>query len=98
MDITVTQQIPIFRQVRAEIYFQLINLANLIDDSWGLLEEVPFNYKRTVAGAIYDPAGNGGQGQYGYVFNGNTVAGLPTVADETQSSRWQGKFGIRVRF
>jgi hypothetical protein len=51
-----------------------------------------------VAGTIFNPAGNGGQGQYVYLFNGNTVEGIPTVADDTQASRWQGKLGIRIRF
>src|SRR5205085_3021058 len=61
LDLTLTQELPIFKRVRAEAYFQMINLANLFNDSWGLLEEVPFTYKRTVAGAGYDPTGNGGQ-------------------------------------
>ena len=59
---------------------------------------MPFTYKRSVAGAGYDPAGNGGKGQWTYVFNGNTLAGVPVVADDTQSSRWQAKMGIRIKF
>jgi hypothetical protein len=98
VDLSITQQLPLFRRARAEVYFQMMNLANLFNDKWGLLEEVDFAYKRTVAGAIYDPAGNGGQGQYGYVFNGNTISNVPTVANETQASRWQGKLGIRIIF
>ena len=94
VDITITQQIPVFKRVRAEVYLQIMNLGNLFNDNWGLLEEVPFNYKRTAAGAIYDPATN----QYGYVFNGNTLAGLPIVADDTQSSRFQAKLGFRIKF
>jgi len=98
IDLTITQQLPIYGRIRAEIYLQMINLANLFSNKWGLLEEVPFSYKRTVAGTIYDAAANGGQGQYSYVFNGNTLAGVPIVADDTQSSRWQGKLGIRIKF
>ena len=98
IDMTITQQLPIFKRVHAEVYFQIINFANLFDDSWGLLEEVPFSFKRTVAGAIYDPAGNGGQGQYGHLFNGNMLDGISTVADDTQASRWQAKLGVRIRF
>jgi hypothetical protein len=90
--------LPVWRRIRAEMYFQMVNLGNLLNDEWGLLEEIPFSYKRTVAGAIYDPAANGGQGQWGYLFNGNTVDGLPIVADDTQSSRWQAKLGIRIKF
>lgn len=98
IDMTITQQIPIFKRVRAEAYIQVINLANLFNDKWGLLDEVPFTYKRRVAGTTYDPAANGGQGQYVYVFNGNTLDGVPTVADDTQASRWQGKLGFRIKF
>ncbi|MBI5692365.1 MAG: TonB-dependent receptor [Verrucomicrobia bacterium] len=98
VDFTITQQIPIFKRVRAEAYFQMYNLFNLLNDSWGIVEEVPFTYKRRVAGAGYDPTGNGGQGQYVYVFNGNTLDGVPVVADDTQTSRWQAKLGIRVKF
>jgi hypothetical protein len=98
VDLTLTQEIPLWKRVHVEAYAQLINLANLLNDEWGHLEEVPFTYKRRVAGAAFDPAGNGGRGQYVYVFNANTLDGLPIVADDTQASRWQGKLGIRVRF
>jgi hypothetical protein len=98
VDMTITQELPIFKRVHAEAYLQIVNLANLFNDNWGILEEVPFTYKRSVAGAGYDPAGNGGKGQWVYVFNGNTLAGVPVVADETQSSRWQAKLGVRIKF
>ena len=58
------------------------------------MEEVPFTYRRTVAGAIFDPVTN----QYGYVFNGQTLDGLPQVADDTSTSRWQAKLGITIKF
>jgi hypothetical protein len=98
LDITVRQELPIFRRVRAELYFQMINLGNLLNDNWGLLSEVPFSYRRQVAGAGYDPAANGGAGQYVYVFNSNTLDGVPTVADDTSSSRWQAKLGMTIKF
>jgi hypothetical protein len=94
VDMTITQQIPLFHRVRAEAYLQIINFANLFNDNWGLLNEVPFTYKRRLAGTSYDPATN----QYLYRFNSNTLDGVPTVADETQSSRWQAKLGMRIRF
>ena len=98
VDLTITQQIPLFARVRAEVYFEIINLANLFKKDWGIVEEVPFAYRRQVAGAIFDPAGNGGQGQYAYVFNGNTLDGVPIVVGDNSTSRWQAKFGLRVKF
>lgn len=94
LDFTVTQQIPIFRKVRAEAYFQMVNLLNMMNDKWGLLNEVPFNYKRRVAGTSYDAA----SGQYQYTFNANTYDTVPTTTDDTTASRWQAKIGVRVKF
>jgi hypothetical protein len=98
VDLTLTQQIPFYRQLRAEVFFEMINLANLLDKDWGIVEEVPFAYRRQVAGAIFDPAGNGGQGQYAYVFNSNTLDGVPVVAGDNTTSRWQAKVGVRLKF
>ncbi len=95
VDFTIRQEIPFgWKKSRAEIYFQMINLGNLLNDEWGLINEVPFTYRRTIAGAIFDPVTN----QYGYVFNGQTLDGVPTVADETSQSRWQAKLGVTIKF
>lgn len=95
LDVTLRQAVPLgWRKARAEVYVQLINFANLLNDEWGLIEEVPFTYRRTVAGTTYDAATN----QYVYVFNGATLDGVPTVADETSQSRWQAKIGFKVSF
>ena len=95
IDVVLRQAIPLgWRNTRAEVYLQLINLGNLLNDEWGLLQEVPFTYRRTVAGTTYDPATN----QYVYVFNGQTLDGVPTVADETSQSRWQAKLGVTLKF
>jgi hypothetical protein len=95
VDMTLRQAIPFgWRNARAEVYLQMINLANLLNDEWGLIEEVPFTYRRTVAGTTYDAAAN----QYVYVFNGQTLDGVPTVADETAQSRWQAKIGMTIKF
>lgn len=98
VDVSVTQQIPLYGRLRAEMFLELVNLANLLNKDWGIVEEVPFAYRRQVAGAIFDPAANGGQGQYAYVFNGNTLDGVPVVAGDNTTSRWQVKLGARVRF
>lgn len=95
VDLTLRQAIPFgWRSARAELFAQCINFANLLNKDWGLVEEVPFTYRRTVAGAIYDTTTN----QYAYVFNGNTLSGVPTVADDTNTSRWQAKVGVTIKF
>lgn len=94
-DLTLRQAIPFgWRNSRAEVYLQVINLGNLLNDEWGLVEEVPFTYRRTVAGTMFDAATN----QYVYVFNGQTLDGVPTVGDDTSTSRWQAKIGMTIKF
>jgi len=98
VDLKLTQALPIFKSVRAELFANVLNFANLFDDSWGIQEEVPFSFRRAVAGATLDPAANGGQGAWNYVFTPTTLNGVPVTADETPISRWQVQLGMRIKF
>ncbi|MSU23303.1 MAG: TonB-dependent receptor [Opitutus sp.] len=100
LDIKITQQIPLpyTNRVKAEAFLNFINLANYADDAYGLQSEVPFSYKRAVAGATYNAAANGGAGQWIYTFNPTTLDGTPTTANDTPISRWQIQAGMRFKF
>ena len=99
LDVRITQEIPIWGRVKTDLFLNIINFGNLLNDSWGILEEVPFSYRRSVAAASsYNPAGNGGAGSWGYTFNGGTLDGVPVVANDFPVSRWQAQVGMRVRF
>lgn len=99
IDLKITQNIPIYKNVKTELYLNVINLANLVDKKWGILEEVDFPYRRAVAGTTYDTAANGGAGQYVYRFvPASTLDNLSTVANDTSASRWQILMGVRVKF
>lgn len=98
VDIKIVQELPVYRKVKSELYMNLINLGNLIKKSWGLQDEVPFSYRRGVAGATYDAAANGGQGQWIYTYNANTLDPVPITANDTPVSRWQVQAGVRLKF
>jgi hypothetical protein len=98
LDIKLTQQIPLFRSLRAELFANFLNFGGLIHKGWGQLEEVPFSYRRAVAGATLNPTANGGAGQWNYTFNGGTLDGVPVVANDTPVSRWQIQMGMRLKF
>lgn len=98
LDLKLTQELPIRGRLRSELYLNVINFANLFDDSWGILEEVDFAYRRGAVGATYDPTGNGGAGQYVYAFQPSLVDAVKVVANDTPASRWQVQMGIRVKF
>lgn len=83
IDLKFIQQIPVYGKMRAELYVNLLNFWNLIDDNWGLQEEVPFSYKRAVAGATYNATGNGGLGSWVYTFNSTTLNTVPTTVNDT---------------
>jgi hypothetical protein len=95
IDLQISQQIPIYRKVKGELYLNLINIGNMIDKHWGLLNEVPFSYRRAVAAAS---AYNATTGQWAYTFNSGTLDGIPTVANDQPVSRWQIVAGVRVQF
>jgi hypothetical protein len=99
LDLKVTQEIPIHGSVRAEVFANLLNVGNLLNDKWGLLQEIPFSYKRAVAGTTYDSATN----QYIYTFTtastSPTLDLVPTTTDgASANSRWQVQVGMRLHF
>ena len=100
LDVKITQQIPFphFNKVKAELFLNFLNLGNFIDNSYGLQTEVPFSYKRAVAGATYNATANGGAGQWIYTFNSSTLDGTPVTSNDTPVSRWQIQSGIRLKF
>ncbi len=98
IDLKVVQQIPIWGNLKGEVYFSMLNFWNLIDHNWGIQDEVPFSYHRAVAGASYNAAGNGGLGQWNYTFNSTTLNTVPVTVNDQPVSRWQAQIGVRVRF
>ncbi len=94
MDLKFTQKISIYKNLSTELYLNVINIGNMLNKKWGLLEEVPFSYKRAVVGATYDAVLN----QYVYTFNTTTLNPVPITARDTPESRWQVQAGARISF
>jgi hypothetical protein len=96
-DIAIRQELPIYRKVKAELFLNLINFANLLNKKSGVQHEVPFSYKRAVAGTTYDEATK----QYIYTFGrGTTLDDVAIAAEETISStsRWFITTGVSISF
>lgn len=95
VDLKLTQTIPLYRTLEAEIFANLLNVGNLLNDKWGLVQELPFSYKRGTAGATFDAATN----QYVYTFTPATLDNVPITTDgASANSRWQVQVGMRIRF
>jgi hypothetical protein len=99
VDLKITQEIKLYKSVRTELFFNILNFANLIEDDWGILQEVDFAYRRALVGATYSATANSGRGQWTYVFDpAVTIDAVKTVANDHPVSRWQLQAGIRVKF
>jgi len=73
------------------------NFLNLIDQDNGVISR--FDIRETLYTGFFDPAGNGGQGQY--VITG-IDPGVPlfTIDEQviSQGSRWRANLGVRYQF
>jgi hypothetical protein len=89
------QEIPIYKPAKFVVFLDCLNFANLLNKNWGIETVYDFPWVRSVAGTGYNPAGNGGAGQYVYVFNSSTLGTSTTYSDE---SRWSINLGAKLEF
>jgi hypothetical protein len=83
--------VPIGR-FRPEFTFDLQNLLNLFDRSWGQVEFAQFN-DILVTNATIAP-----DGQYSYSLNAPARPGGVRYTRDDLRSRWQAQLGFRLRF
>jgi hypothetical protein len=96
LNLHVEQEIPVANtSVRLKVFADCFNFANLLDRDWGITQVFDFPYSRSIAGAAYNPAGNGGAGQYIYTFNSATLGSSTIYSD---MSRWNVQIGVKLEF
>jgi hypothetical protein len=88
-DLKFAQEIPLGRHVKAELFLDIFNVANLLNSDWGRVYAASFPYGLAVANASYDPVAN----QYVYRFTGAKEQVL-----QASLSRWQIQGGARIKF
>jgi hypothetical protein len=99
LDLKFNQEIPMpYSKAKLDLFMDFLNVINFFSKESGLLPEVPFAYKRAVAGATYDPTGNSGKGQWVYTYNSSTFDTVPVTTNDSPVSRWQIQLGARVSF
>ncbi|MEQ9823853.1 MAG: carboxypeptidase regulatory-like domain-containing protein [Puniceicoccaceae bacterium] len=89
-DLKITQEIPLsYRDMGLELFVSVRNLGNLLNDDWGLTEEVGFPYSaRAVNADIVDGK---------YVFN-TFDPDEPVIYVGDNRSRWGVQFGAKLSF
>jgi outer membrane receptor for ferrienterochelin and colicin len=90
VDLRFSQEVSLWRSVRAEFFCDILNFGNLLNDRWGRVHQVGFPYVLAVATANYDPKTN----QYVYRF---TSPPRPQPL-QAAASRWQIQMGTRLKF
>lgn len=100
VDMMIRQQVPAFREGdKAWVTFEISNLLNMLDESWGVVQE--FNETQTLYSAVC-------AGADGLVSNAGTltcnryrIASPNTVTNQTRNvdrSRWRIQIGLRYEF
>lgn len=99
-DVRVSQEIPMFFEGhKAEIALDIMNIGNLINKDWGLIDDYGFYSTRRVANyAGIDPA----TGKYVYNFTGRTDnSGIQENNGDginTAVSRWSVMLSLKYKF
>ncbi|HEY5642780.1 MAG TPA: hypothetical protein VIS31_07875, partial [Woeseiaceae bacterium] len=98
-DLRISQELPGFSDDHyAQLYFTIENVANLINDDWGVLKERSFPRTAAVVTATLPDFARDGTDDFSddqYTYEQFTSQGLSRVAS---ASLWSIKFGFNYRF
>ena len=90
VDLRVSQELPGFMDGhRGEVYFAIRNLGNLLNDDWGVLRQVAFEYNQPVIDAKIND-----DGTYTYT----NFDGVRDQSVFSGSSAWSMRVGFKYKF
>ena len=95
-DFRISQELPgFFRDHKAEIWLDVLNVGNLLNKDWGHIDEIFFQSDGGQARSFVNFAGITPDGRYRY-----DVVNLETAGrrDRNAESRWALQLGFRYRF
>ncbi len=91
LDVSIRQELPFFEWGSSEVYLNILNFGNIINDEWGRIDQVPFEY---VAEAV-NYRGLTDDGRYIYDLSRTEFT---RREDGIGQSRWQVQLGVKIRF
>ena len=102
-DVKISQQLPGFAEGhKSEIWLDIMNIGNMFNSSWGVIEQQPFpgmsgvvEYGGICGAAVTAVCTAGSEGKYVYRFN---TPEAQEVYDDKGISRWSLQVGFRYNF
>ncbi|TVQ29558.1 MAG: TonB-dependent receptor [Wenzhouxiangella sp.] len=97
MDVRIAQDFNFGQRFRGQFFFDIENFTNLLNSSWGAIDQVPFNWTaRPVAFEGVDP--ETGQMLYRWMGRGTDAGDYESRQDGIGQSRWRIQLGARFEF
>ena len=93
VDLRFSQELPVYGDMKGEVWLDVMNVGNMINKDWGKIEEVGFPGAFGVARF----AGVDASGRYVYDFRQSDVRDL-TLRDNRGESRWAMQLGVKFKF
>lgn len=91
-DLRISQELPgFFGDNKFELWLDIQNVGNLINDDWGQIDEIGFPLNRSFVNFV----GVDEQGRYVYDFTNPEDF---STRDRIGESRWSAQIGVRYRF
>jgi len=91
LDIRITQEIPAFRDHKFVVYFDLLNVMNMLDDEEGRVFEYGYNNSRQIIVSGTDSEGR-------FLISGVDDDDNLYLQDGDGQSRWQIQMGLKYQF
>jgi hypothetical protein len=100
LDLRISQEVPFVFGGKIELFGDIENVLNLINDDWGSLRQVTFPYRATIVNvqclqANGTPVTGTNQACAKYRYSGFRE---PTTTNFTNISIWQIRLGVRLQF
>jgi hypothetical protein len=97
MDIRVAQDFDFGQRFRGQFFFDIENFTNMLNNDWGQIEQVGFNWTaRPVSFQGIDP--DTGKALYRWLGRGVTAGDYENLQDGIGQSRWRIQVGARFEF
>ena len=97
MDLRIAQDFNFGQRFRGQLFFDVENFTNLLNSSWGAIDQVPFNWTaRPVRFEGVDA--ETGQMLYRWMGRGTSVGDYESRQDGIGESRWRLQVGARFEF